>query len=75
MDKFKQSEEYAAIMTIQHDASYDLGVEKIFFNICRKCWDVDYRFLGREPMNLMTRWIDGERESILNTRPPPSPIP
>ena len=41
MDNFKQSEEYAAIMTTQNDGAYDTGVEEIFFNIWRKRPDVD----------------------------------
>ena len=73
MDKFKQSKEYAAIMTTQYDTGYDLGVEEIFFNIWTKRWDVDYRFLGRELRKVMGRWIDKKREGILNTRPPLSP--
>ena len=60
-------------MTAKHDADYDLGVEEIFFNIWRKRQDFDYKFFGSELMNLMVRWIDEEREGILNTRPPPSP--
>ena len=70
---FKQSEEFVAIMTTQYDAGYDMRVEDIFFNIWRKRRDVDYRLLGGELTNLMARWIDEEREGILDTRPPPSP--
>ena len=46
MDKFKEFEEYATLMTTQYDAGYDLGVEEIFFNIWRKCRDFDYMFFG-----------------------------
>ena len=60
-------------MTIQYDAGYNIGVEEIFFNIWRKCQDVDYRFLGGELNNLMERWIDEEKKAILDPRPPPSP--
>ena len=73
MDKFKQLEEYVAILTAQHDMGYNLGVEEIFFNIWRKRQEVNYRFLGRKLMNLMAGQIDKEREGILNTRPLPSP--
>ena len=52
--KFKQSEEYPTILDTQHDASYDLGVEEIFFNIWRKHRDVNYKFLGIKLLNLMT---------------------
>ena len=60
-------------MTTQNDLGYDTGVEEIFFNIWKKCWHVDYTFLGRELRSLMERWIDKEREGIFDTRPPPSP--
>ena len=73
VEKFKQLEEYAIILAPQHDTGYDLGIEEIFFNIWRKCWDVDYWFLGIELMNLMAGWIDEEKRGILNTRPPPLP--
>ena len=46
METFKQLEEYATILATQHDTSYDLGVEEIFFNIWRKRQGIDYRFLG-----------------------------
>ena len=57
-------------MTAQYNAGYDTGVEEIFFNIWRKHLDNDYRFLGVELRNLMARWIDKEKEGILDTRPP-----
>ena len=31
--KFKWSDKFAALLMIEHDPSYDLGVEEIFFNI------------------------------------------
>ena len=60
-------------MTTQYDPGYDMRVEEIFFNIWKKRWHVDYRFLGRELRRLMQRWIDEEREGIFDTRPLPSP--
>ena len=60
-------------MVTHHNARYDLGVEEIYFNIWRKHWDVDYRFLGIELMNFMVGWIDEDMQGILNTRPPLSP--
>ena len=72
MENFKQSDEYAAIMTTQYEMTYNIGVEEIF-NIWRKRRDVDYRFLGGELRNLMARWIDEENDGILDTRPSPSP--
>ena len=45
VDNFKQSEEYATLMTTSYDAGYDTGVEEILFDIWRKHWDIDYRFL------------------------------
>ena len=73
MDNFKQSKEYAAIIIAQYDAAYDIGVEENFFNIWKKRQDVDYRLLGPKLRNLMVRWLDEEKEGILDTRPPPSP--
>ena len=71
MDNFKQSKEYAAIMTAQYDAGYNTGVEEIF-NIWRKRWDIDCRLLRSELKNFMARWIDEENEGILNAKQPPS---
>ena len=73
VEDFKRSEEYAAIMTTQYDASYDKGVEEVFFNIWRKRWDINYKILGVELRKLRARWIDEEKDGILDTRPPHSP--
>ena len=35
---------------------------------------MDYRFLGAELVGLMEGWIVEERQGVLNTEPPPSPL-
>ena len=63
-------------MTSQHnqyEAGYNKGVEEIFFNICRKRWEVEYRFLGVEFKKLMATWTAREHRGTRNTRSPSSP--
>ena len=58
MEKFKQSDEHAAILAVERNAGYKLGFKEIFFNIWRKHRIVDYIFLGVELVNLMEGWIE-----------------
>ena len=48
--KFKDSEEFAALLEEKyeagHDTGYDVGVVDIFYNIWLKHLDIDYKFLG-----------------------------
>ena len=75
--KFKQSEEFAALLEVERDAGrdagYDEGIEEIFFNIWVKCQNVDYRFLGGKLLKLIEGWFEEERLGTLDTAPPPSP--
>ena len=47
---FKELEEYK-LATRDFDAVYKEDIEKIFYNIWRKCCGVCYKFLGKEYRN------------------------
>ena len=53
---FQRFDAHVALLTTKHkvgyDASYERGVEEIFFNIQRKRQNVDYRFLGQSSQAL-----------------------
>ena len=51
--KFKHFEEFATLLKKEHDAGYDVGVEKFSFNIWVKRQDIDYKFLGGELVKFM----------------------
>ena len=61
MVKFKDFEEFAALLEKKyeacHDTGYDFGVEEIFYNIKLKHRDIDYGFLGGEFVKLMDQWL------------------
>ena len=48
--KFKNSDEFAALLKKDHNVRFDAGVEAIFYNIWAHYRDLDYAFLGtRDP--------------------------
>ena len=69
--EFKQSEEYQASQ--DYDTEYNKGVEESFYNIWRKCQEVNYKFLGKEYQLLIVDWKEQEKSGELDTRPPLSP--
>ena len=74
VDEFKQCEKYKASQDydIGYDNGYDKGVKDIFFNIWRKCHEVNYKYSGKEYQELTVVCEDQEKKGELDTRPPPS---
>ena len=59
--KFKESEEFTALLKKDYHNGYDVGVVEIFYNIWAKYWDLDYMFLGGELTNLIGEWLEAEK--------------
>ena len=74
--KFKNSSEFTALLKKNHYASFDAGVEAIFYNIWAHYWDLDYTFLGDEMTGLIREWLEEARLNVPEVMPssiPPSP--
>ena len=58
VEDFERSEEYKSLhnYNTSYDDRYDKDVEEIFFNIWRKCREVDSKFPGKEHQALMADW-------------------
>ena len=54
--KFKESEEFTALLKKDYHNGYDVRVVEIFYNIWAKYWDLDFTFLEGEPTNLTCEW-------------------
>ena len=55
LGKFKNSDEFAALLKKDHDIGFDAWVEAIFYNIWTHYWDLDYAFLGGKLTNLIRK--------------------
>ena len=66
LTKFKNSDEFTALLKKDHDAGFDAGVELIFYNIWAHYWDLDYTFLGGKLIYLIGEWLEEERLNAPN---------
>ena len=64
LGKFKNSDEFVALLKKDHDIGFDAWVEAIFYNIWTHYWDLDYSFLGGKLTDLIREWLEEKR---LNT--------
>ena len=72
--KFKNSDEFTALLKKDHDTRYDVGVEAIFYNIWAHYRDLDYAFLGGELTDLIGEWLGEEKLNAPNAAPSPTPL-
>ena len=75
--KFKNSDEFVALLKKDHDAGFDAKVEAIFYNIWAHYQDLDYAILRGELTDLIGEWLKYERLNALKVVPspiPPSPL-
>ena len=73
MVKFKNSDEFTALLKKDHDIGFHAGVKAIFYNIYAHYWDLDYAFLEGKLTNLIGEWLENEKLNATNTMPPSAP--
>ena len=61
LTKFKNSDEFTALLKKDHDTGFDARVEAIFYNIQAHYRDLDYTFLGDKQTDLIGEWLEEER--------------
>ena len=74
--KFKDSEEFTALLKKDYHSGYYVGAVDIFYNIWAKYQDLNYSFLGGELTNLIGEWIKAEKLNVPDPEPlspPPGP--
>ena len=71
--KFKNSDEFAALLKKDHNVGFDAGVEAIFYNIWAHYQGLDYAFLRGELTGLIREWL--EKEKLNAPKPVPSSTP
>ena len=75
--KFKESEEFIALLKKDYHNGYDVRVVEIFYNIWAKYPNLDDTFLGGEFTNLIGEWLEAKKLNAPDPIPsslPPSPL-
>ena len=72
--KFKELDEFIALLKKDYHNGYNVRVVKIFYNIWAKYRGLDYTFLGGELTNLIGEWLEAEKLNAPNPTPS-SPAP
>ena len=71
--KFKELEDFIALLEKDYHNGYDVRVMEIFYNIWAKYQDLDYIFLEGKLTNLISEWFEAEKLNAPN--PAPSSLP
>ena len=72
--KFKEFEEFTALLKKDYHNGYDVRVVEIFYNIWAKYWDLDYTFLRGELTNLIGEWLEAEKLNAHDPAPSSPPF-
>ena len=74
LTKFKNSNEFSALLKKGHDAGFDAEVKAIFYNIWAHYRDLYYAFLGGKLTDLIGEWLEEEMLNAPNVVPSSIPL-